>query len=175
MLASQRHASKLKRGAHQANRFEIVIREISANEVRVLNEKYEEVAHHQRAYDLLKEPIIDWLKYLPAITRKPYAFKYTAFFKTLPTIWQEYFNGCDIDEGKKMLNVLAPIIIDGKLEYATEALKHEGVKDSQSFLTNYRRLTEPKEEFASVITRNTPFQTPYKQTLEQYSVLMGGE
>ncbi len=29
VLASQRHASKLKRGAHQANRFEIVIRELS--------------------------------------------------------------------------------------------------------------------------------------------------
>lgn len=119
--------------------------EVSANTIRVLNEKYEEVAVHQRSYELAREPIIDWIKYLPAVTRKPYAFKYTAFFRTLPTVWQTYFNDCDIDEGKKMLNILSPIIVDGKLDQATIAMEYEGVTDADSFLAYYRRLTEPSK------------------------------
>lgn len=149
--------------------------EVSADTIRVLNEKYEEVAVHQRRYELVGAPIIDWIKYLPAVTRKPYAFKYTAFFRTLPTVWQTYFNNCDIDESKKMLNILSPIIVEGKLDQATIAMEYEGVKDADSFLAYYRKLTEPSKYPREVLTANTPIQIPYKQSLADYSRLMGGD
>ncbi len=156
------------------NRCEVWL-EISADEIRVLNEKYEEIAVHTRNYDLVGAPIIDWLKYLPAITRKPNAFKYTAFFQTMPIVWQEYFNSCGVDEGKKMLNVLSPIIVDGKLDQATIAMEHSGVTDADSFLAYYRKLTEPSKYLNEVHTTNMPIQKPYKQSLADYSKLMGGD
>ena len=88
--------------------------EISADDIRILNEKYEQVAIHKRFYELAKKPIIDWISYLPAISRKPNSFKYTEFFLSLPDIWQNYFNFADFDERKKMLNILTQIIIQDK-------------------------------------------------------------
>ena len=156
------------------NRCEVWL-EISANSIRILNEKYEVIAVHKRCYEILGKPIIDWIKYLPAITRKPNAFKYTEFFRTLPPVWQLYFNNCGVDDGKKMLNALAPIIIEGNLDKATIAMDHEGVKDADSFLAYYRRLIEPKNSVVSVVTQNTPSQIPYVQDLTQYANLIGGD
>ena len=72
--------------------------EIGANTIRVLDEKYREIVLHQGCYSVKTEPIIDWTKYLVAISRKPNSFRYTAFFKELPKVWQEYFKKADFDD-----------------------------------------------------------------------------
>ena len=156
------------------NRCEVWL-DVSADTIRVLNEDYEVIVAHQRQYELIGEPLIDWTKYLPAITRKPYAFKYTAFFKTLPNVWQTYFNNCGIDESKKMLNALSPIIVEGNIDKATKAMEYSGVKDTDSFLAYYRKLSEPEKHNNEVVTANMPFQIPYQQSLADYSKLMGGD
>lgn len=74
-----------------------------------------------------------------------------------------------------MLNILSPIIVEGKLDQATIAIEYEGVKDADSFLAYYRRLTEPSKYSREVLTANTPIQIPYKQSLADYSRLMGGD
>ena len=74
-----------------------------------------------------------------------------------------------------MLNVLSPIIVDSKLDQATIAMDYTGVKDADSFLAYYRRLTEPSKCPCEVLTANTPIQIPYTQSLADYSVLMGGD
>lgn len=149
--------------------------EISADNVRVLNNKYEEVVVHARCYGQQTEPIVDWLKYLGAIGRKPNAFRYTAFFKELPTIWQGYFNDADFDERKKMLNALTPIIIEGKLADATITMELGNIRNSDDFLACYRSLTESTEKPKKVTTKNTPVQVPYKQDLSVYASLMRGD
>jgi hypothetical protein len=156
------------------NRCEMWI-EISADTVRVLNDKYEEVVVHKRCYDQATQPIIDWIKYLGAISRKPNSFKYTSFFKELPIVWQEYFNNADFDESKKMLNALAPIIIDGKLDDATITMEIGNIRDTDDFLASYRSLTEPTKKPKEVTTKNTPIQIPYKQDLSVYGGLIGGD
>lgn len=55
--------------------------EISAEPVRVLNEKYEEITVHERKYTREIDPMVNWGDYLNAIRRKPNSFKNTAFFK----------------------------------------------------------------------------------------------
>lgn len=161
--------------APQYNRCEMWL-EISADEIRILNEKYEEVKVHERHYEMAESPIIDWTAYLPAITRKPNAFKYTSFFGTLPKIWQDYFNTSDVDESKRMLSAITPIIIDGKLDTATAALELSNARDVDSFHSCYRSLTDEMSA-PEVITPNTPRQTPYKQDLSVYAELMrtGGD
>jgi transposase len=158
--------------APQYNRCEMWL-EISAD-VRVLNDKYEEVIIHKRCYGQMSEPIVDWIKYLSAISRKPNAFKYTSFFKELPIVWQEYFNAADFDDAKKMLDALTPIIIDGKLAYATIAMEVGNIRDVDDFLLCYRNLNEPTKKPGRVTTKNTPFQIPYKQDLSVYGSLIGG-
>lgn len=159
--------------APEYNRCEVWL-EISADDIRILNEKYEEISTHQRHYEIVGEPIIDWLKYLTAITRKPNAFKYTAFFKTLPPIWQNYFNDSDFDSSKKMLTAIAPLIAEGKLDDATAVMELTNVKDADSFLASYRSITELNKPIREVVTGNTPKQTPYTQDLSVYSVFMNG-
>ena len=150
-----------------------VWREIGAENIRVLDEKYNEIVIHKRQYSQMTEPIIDWRKYLVAISRKPNSFRYTSFFKELPDIWQEYFKNSDFDERKKMLNILTPIILDNNLEEATNILETKSIKDSEDFLACYRRKTQ-NDVVSTVITKNTPNQIPYKQDLSVYSSLTGG-
>lgn len=149
--------------------------EISADTVRVLNDKYEEVVVHKRFYGKQTEPVIDWLKYLGAISRKPNAFRYTSFFKELPIVWQEYFDIADFDDRKKMLNALIPIILDGKLDDATITMETGNIRNTDDFLTCYRSRTETRKHPPIVTTKNTPIQIPYKQDLSVYGNLIGGE
>ncbi|MFZ5610957.1 MAG: IS21 family transposase [Bacillota bacterium] len=159
--------------APQYNRCEMWL-EISAEELRILNDKYEEVVVHKRRYGQMPEPVVDWIKYLTAINRKPNAFKYTQFFKELPVVWQEYFNRADYDDSKKMLSTLTPIILDGKLDEATVALEVHEIQNADEFLLIYRNLTESPPPSA-VKTQNTPTQLPYKNDLSVYGSLIGGE
>lgn len=160
--------------APEYNRCEMWL-EISADEVRILNDKYEEVVVHKRQYGQMTAPIVDWIKYLSAISRKPNAFKYTSFFKELPIVWQEYFNNADYDDSKRMLSVLTPIIGDGKLAEATIAMEVGNIRTPDDFVLMFRNLTEPTKKPNRVTTKNTPFQVPYKQDLSVYGDLIGGE
>lgn len=159
--------------APEYNRCEMWL-EISAEDIRVLNDKYEEVVVHKRRYGQMPEPVVDWIKYLTAISRKPNAFRYTQFFKELPAIWQEYFNRADYDDSKKMLSALTPIILDGKLDEATVAMEVHEIENADEFLLIYRNLMESPPPKA-VTTKNTPVQTPYKNDLSVYGALIGGD
>ncbi|MGH4052528.1 MAG: IS21 family transposase [Clostridium sp.] len=149
--------------------------ESTANYVRILDEKYLEIAKHERKYILMDSPVIDWLKYLPAIVKKPNALRYTDFFKTLPETWQDYFNKGDYSKNRKMLTIISPMIISGNLVDATAAIElalENGKDDADSFLACYRSITEPAINFPEVVTRNTPTQIPYIQDFSAYDQLM---
>lgn len=152
--------------------------EITADEVRVLNEKYELITVHNRSYEVLTKPIVNWIEYLPAIVRKPFSFMHVEYFKTLPDIWQSYFKNNDRVENRKMLDVLVPLILESKLDLATTALEimnKNAPTDADSFLACYRSLTEEPIYLPEVITENTPPQIPYVSDLSVYTSLMGLE
>ena len=141
----------------------------------MLDEKYIQIAIHERKYEKLESPVIDWLTYLPAVAKKPNAFRYTGFFKTLPTIWQDYFHQSDYEKSKRMLSVLSPLIADGNLDDATSAIKlalANGTDDADSFLTCYRSLTEPLLPIPDIVTPTTPKQVAYVQDFSPYDDLM---
>ena len=151
--------------------------EATAGRVRILDEKYSEIASHERNYGKLVLPVIDWLAYLPAIVRKPYALRYTDFFKTLPPIWQNYFNQGDYEKNKRMIAVLSPLICSGNLGVASTALAMAnacGTDDADSFLSCYRKLTEPQVCIPEVFTPHTPRQLVYVQDWAPYEELMKG-
>lgn len=149
--------------------------EATARRIRILDEKYVEIASHERCYKKRNSPVIDWLAYLPAIARKPYALRYTEFFKTLPSIWQDYFNQGDYAKNKQMITVLIPLISSGKLAEATTAMEMtvaHGADDADSFQTCYRKLVETPVPALEILAAHIPTQTEYTQKWDAYDDLM---
>ena len=149
--------------------------EATAGRIRILDEKYSEIASHERCYEKLVSPVIDWIAYLPAIVRKPHALRYTEFFKTLPPIWQNYFTQGDYEKNKRMIAILSPLICSGNLEDATTAIEMAtacGTDDADSFLACYRKLTEPQVSIVEIFTPHTPRLAGYVQDWAPYDELM---
>lgn len=149
--------------------------EIGTSELRVLNEKYEQIAVHTRKYGHQIEPTIDFENYVGALSRKPRAFLNSPYFLTLPEPVQGYLKNCGYAELKKMLLTLVPIIRDGKIGDAAAVLELSAIRSADDFAAAYRALTEDPRALPSVTTPLTPMQTPYLPRLDRYSALLGGE
>jgi hypothetical protein len=148
--------------------------EIGTTELRVLNEKYEQVAAHKRRYNHETEPIIDFENYIGALSRKPRAFLNSPYFLTLPEAVQGYLKNCRYAELKKMLLTLVPIIRDGRIGDAAAVLELSAIRSSDDFSLAYRALTEDPRALPAVTTPNTPVQRPYLPTLDPYTALLQG-
>jgi transposase len=153
--------------------------EIGESELRVLNERYEQVAIHARKYEHGFLPVIDFENYIGALSRKPRAFLNSPYFPTLPTSVQEHLKKCSYAELKKMLLALVPIIREGRIGDAAAVLELQTIRTADDFQTAYRALTEDPRVMPSVTTPMTPAQKPYLPKLDPYTKLMervsGGE
>ena len=75
--------------------------EVGTSELRVLNEKYEQIAIHKRKYGHQIEPAINFENYIGALSRKPRAFLASPYFLTLPEPIQAYLKNCQYADLKK--------------------------------------------------------------------------
>jgi len=148
--------------------------EIGTSEIRVLNEKYEQIAAHKRKYAGDAAPVIDFENYVETLAKKPRAFLASPYFLTLPASVQEHLKKCAYPELKKMLLTLAPIIKEGRIGDAAAVLELAPIRDTDGFITAYRALTEDPRQAEPVTTALTPAQQPYLPKFEQYSALMKG-
>ena len=148
--------------------------EIGANELRILNDKYEEVARHKRKHKRLTQPVIEFENYVGELIRKPRAFLASPYFPTMPEKMQEHLKKLPYSELKKTLLFLLPIIREDKLGDAAAVLELSNIRDADEFAAAYRALTEDPREQPSVTTRMTPTQRPYLPKLDQYSALLKG-
>jgi len=148
--------------------------EIGTSQLRVLNEKYEEVAVHERKYGREIQPTIDFENYIGTLTKKPRAFLDSPYFLTLPKAVQEHLKRCGYADLKKMLLTLVPIIREGKIGDAEAVLELLEIRNSDEFDVAYRALTEDTRPPATVTTPSTPRQQPYLPKLDRYSELIGG-
>jgi transposase len=149
--------------------------EVGASELRVLNEKYEQVALHARKYGHQFEPTIDFENYISALSRKPRAFLNSPYFPTLPEAVQGHLKNCQYAELKKMLVTLVPIIREGKIGDAAAVLELQAIRTADDFTAAYRALTEDPRALPSVTTQFTPAQQPYLPKLDQYAALQRGD
>ncbi len=153
--------------------------EIGTSELRVLNEKYEQVAVHKRKYGHELEPAINFENYIGALSRKPRAFLNSPYFLTMPEAVQNHLKNCQYAELKQMLLTLVPIIREGKIGDAAAVLELSTIRSADDFAIAYRALTEDPRELPSVTTPLTPVQQPYLPKLDPYSALLsttaGGE
>jgi hypothetical protein len=148
--------------------------EIGANELRILNNDYEEVVRHKRQHKRTAHPTIDFENYVGELIRKPRAFLASPYFPTLPEAVQKHLKNLVYPELKKTLLLLLPIIREGKIGDAAAVLELSPIRDAEEFAAAYRALTEDPRALPSVTTPNTPAQTPYFPNLDQYKALLGG-
>jgi len=146
--------------------------EIGTSQLRVLNEKYEQIVVHKRKYSRGIEPEIDFSNYISALSRKPRAFLGSPYFLTLPNAVQDHLRKCQYTELKTMLLTLVPIIREGKIGDAAAVLELSTIRNTDDFVTSYRALTEDTRALPSVTTPLTPHQKPYLPKLEQYNSLI---
>jgi len=146
--------------------------EAGTSELRVLNERYEQVAVHVRKYDYQIEPVINFENYISALSRKPRAFLNSPYFPALPESVQAHLKSCQYAELKKMLLTLVPIIREGKIGDASAVLELQTIRTTDDFTAAYRALTEDPQALPSVTTPNTPAQKPYLPKLDPYSALL---
>jgi transposase len=132
--------------------------EIGVSELRVLNEKYEQVAVHKRLYGRQTEPAIEFENYIGALSRKPRAFLNSPYFLTMPEPVQKHLKNCQYSDLKKMLLALVPIIRDGKIGDASAVLELSTIRSADDFAAAYRALTEDPSALPSVTTPQTPVQ-----------------
>jgi len=149
--------------------------EIGTTELRVLNEKYEQIAVHKRKTSPDFEPTIDFENYISTLCHKPRAFLNSPYFLTLPETVQTHLKTRSYPDLKQMLLTLVPIIRDGKIGDAAAVLELSTIRSTDDFAAAYRALTEDPTALPSVTTPLVPEQQPYLPKLEQYSVLLGGD
>ena len=146
--------------------------EIGTSELRVLNEKYEQIVVHQRRYGDETEPIIDFENYIGTLSKKPRAFLSSPYFPTLPEVVQTYLKNCKYADLKQMLLTLIPIIREGKIGDAAAVIELSNPRNTDDFVIAYRALTEDPRALPSVETPNMPIQQPYLPKLDGYSALL---
>ena len=148
--------------------------EVGANELRILNEKYNCVATHARKYGRQSEPEMKFTSYIPTLIRKPRAFLKSPYFLTLPETLQKHLENCAYRDLRKMLLMLLPIIETGKIGDAAAVLELSEIRNPDDFAAAYRALTEDPRALPEVTTPLTPAQQPYLPKLTSYSALIGG-
>ena len=148
--------------------------EAGTSELRVLNEKYEQVAVHKRKYGHHVEPAIDFENYISALSRKPRAFLDSPSFLTLPQTVQTHLKNCSHADLKQMLLTLVPIIREGKIGDAAAVLELSEIRSADDFAIAYRALTEDPVALPGTTTSLVPAQQPYLPKLDEYAALLGG-
>ena len=146
--------------------------EIGTSELRVMNEKYEQIAVHQRKYGHGLEPVINFENYIGALSRKPRAFLSSPYFLTLPKPVQSHLQSCQYADLKKMLLTLVPIIRDGKIAEASTVLELASIRSTDDFVLAYKALTEDTRPLPAVDASGMPAQIPYLPKLDAYTALL---
>jgi hypothetical protein len=148
--------------------------EVGANEIRILNQRYEHVATHARKYGRQSEPEMKFEPYISTLVRKPRAFLKSPYFKTMPETVQKHLLSLAYQDLRKTLLMLQPIIQDGKLGDAAAVLELSEIRNPDDFVAAYRALTEDPCALPEVTTPKTPKQQPYLPKLASYSALLQG-
>jgi transposase len=146
--------------------------EIGTSELRVMNEKYEQVAVHERKYGREFEPTINFENYIGALSRKPRAFLSSPYFSTLPQPVQSHLQACQYADLKKMLLTLVPIIREGKIAEASTVLELAAIRSTDDFVLAYKALTEDPRALPAVDATQMPPQIPYLPKLDAYTALL---
>lgn len=127
---------------------ETVYVKATSDKVFLLDADYKLIVEHPRLYGKGKESM-KWLPYIEIMSKRPTAIKYTGFYDELPDNWKKYLNGLDPEGKRKALITLHTMLQNHDMGTASDALGitlSSGVKDADSIMTSYRRITTPVQQ-----------------------------
>ncbi len=152
--------------------------EASSDTVTVMDTRYTIITAHPRLYGNGGDSM-DWLPYIALMARRPNALKYTSFYDQLPQIWQEYLAELPSDKKKDAMLVLEEMLRKHDIASATDALAvtlGQGVRDADSILASYHRLTNPKQPIKPLQLSDSIIQMPtFQPNNAKYDKLFGKE
>jgi len=118
---------------------------ITHDKVRIYGANNELIDTHNRLYGEENESL-NWLPFLNLISHRPRSLRYSGFFDSLPTNWQEKINKSDTTVQKDIIQLLREILLCKSLEFAelvmSETVK-SGVDDVDSLRATFLRLLNP--------------------------------
>lgn len=157
---------------------EIVYLEITSDTVTIMDKNYNPIVTHHRLYEKDGESM-NWLPYISLMAKRPNALKYTGFYQDLPEIWQNYLSDLPADKKREALLTLNKILKKHDIAAAADALEialDGGVKDSDSILASYYRLTNKVQQLQPMQLKNPDIKVPSFQTdNSKYDSLFGQE
>jgi transposase len=145
---------------------ENVYLEITSDTVTILNTKYKPVVSHRRLYGKDGESM-DWLPYISLMAKRPTALKYTGFYQELPEVWQHYLSELPSEKKREALLTLNTMLQNHDISAAADALEialEVGVKDADSILASYHKLTSKVQQMQPMQLKNPYIQVPSFQT-----------
>ena len=157
------------------NNQEILI-QITAGFIRVLDQDQTEVDIHQRYYQEMSDPIVNWKHYLNLIARKPRAIKYTGFYRSLSTPWKLIFETLTDQDCAAVLKKFGDKILTDAPEDMARVLQ-KVMKNSRltsdALAIALRRQHDGELVKDIVFTNeNIPNLTPYKIDLSKYDTMI---
>lgn len=157
---------------------EIVYLEITSDKINIMDTKYNPVVTHPRLYEKNVESM-DWLPYISLMSKRPTALKYTGFYQGLPEIWQNYLSDLPSDKKKEALLTLNTILQKHNIATAADALEialNGGVKDADSILASYYKLTSKVQQMQPMQFKNSYIKVPsFKTDNSKYDSLFSQE
>lgn len=145
---------------------ESVYLEITSDNVTVMDKNYQSIVTHKRLYGKNLESM-DWLPYISLMAKRPMALKYTGFYQELPKNWQEYLSDLPPEKKREALLTLNTMLQKHDIKSAVDALEialKVGVKDCDSILASYHKLTSNVIEFKPMQLSNPYMHIPSFQT-----------
>lgn len=157
---------------------EAVYLEITSDTIKIMDTAYETIVIHPRLYQKNGESM-DWLPYLSLMAKRPNALKYSGFYQELPEVWQDYLSELSPEKKKEALLTLNTMLQKHDIAAAADALEIAlkiGVKDTDSILASYHRLTSTVQQMQPIQLKNPYIQVPSFQTdNKQYDSLFRRE
>jgi transposase len=145
---------------------ESVYLEVTSDTVTIMDTKYNLVVTHRRLYEKDGESM-DWLPYISLMAKRPTALKYTGFYRELPEIWQDYLSDLPSEKKREALLTLNAMLQKHDITAATDALEialEVGVKDTDSILASFHRLTSKVQQLQPMQFKNPYIQVPAFET-----------
>lgn len=156
MFETNRYSSTPKFAAQR------VYLEITSDTVTIMDIKYTPIVTHPRLYTKGRESM-DWLPYISLMAKRPTALKYTSFYEELPDKWKDYLSNLSGEEKRNALLTLNTMLEKHGITVATDALEtalKSGVKDTDSILASYHRLTNKIQEMQPMQLKNIYMEVP---------------
>lgn len=145
---------------------ENVYLEITSDTITIMDTRYNPVVTHPRLYTKHGESM-DWLPYIALMAKRPTALKYTSFYQQLPENWQGYLSGLPPEKKREALLTLNTMLQKHDITAAADALEvalEVGVKDTDSILASYHRLTSKVQSMQPMELKSPYVQVPSFQT-----------